>query len=82
MIRTFTIEQIKEHFNGVPYSYYSTFISLLVKNNILVRMSISAYAYDLDKLSTDVITLIIDECRNNQNKYSKKYHGNRNNPRK
>ena len=75
MIRTFTIEQIKEHFNGVPYSYSSTFISLLIKNNILVKMSINAYAYDLDKLSQDVITLIVEECRNSQNKYSKKYHG-------
>lgn len=75
MIRTFTIEQIKAHFNGVPYSYSSTFISLLIKNNILVKMSINAYAYDLDKLSQDVIDLIIDECRNSQNKYSRKYHG-------
>lgn len=78
-MRTFTIEQIKAHFIGVPYSYSSTFISLLIKNNILVRMSTNAYAYDLDKLSQDVITLIIDECRNSQNKYSKKYYGNRNN---
>lgn len=77
MIRTFTIEQIKAHFEGVPYSYSSTFISLLIKNNILVKMSISAYAYDLDKLSQDVIDLIIDECRNSQNKYSKKYHDKR-----
>lgn len=81
-MRTFTIEQIKVHFSGVPYSYSSTFISLLIKNNILVRMSISTYAYDLDKLSKDVIDLIIDECRNTQNKYSRKYHGNRNNSRK
>lgn len=81
-MRTFTIEQIKAHFEGVPYSYSSTFIALLIKNNILVRMSIRAYAYDLDKLSQDVITLIVEECRNSQNKYSKKYHGNRNNSRK
>ena len=81
-MRTFTIEQIKAHFNGVPYSYSSTFISLLIKNNILVKMSINAYEYDLDKLSQDVIILIVEECRNSQNKYSRKYHGNRNNPRK
>ena len=81
-MRTFTIEQIKVHFKGVPYSYSSTFISLLIKNNILVRISINAYAYDLDKLSRDIITLIIDECRNSQNKYSRKYHVNRNNTRK
>lgn len=79
-MRTFTIEQIKAHFMGVPYSYSSTFIALLIKNNILVRMSISTYAYDLDKLSQDVITLIIEECRITQNKYSKKYHGKRVNP--
>lgn len=81
-MRTFTIEQIKAHFIGVPYSYSSTFISLLIKNNILVRISINAYAYDLDKLSQDVITLIVDECRSNQNKYTRKYYGNRNNSRK
>lgn len=81
-MRTFTIEQIKAHFIGVPYSYSSTFISLLIKNNILVRISINAYAYDLDKLSQDIITLIVDECRSNQNKYTRKYYDNRNNSRK
>lgn len=73
-MRTFTIEQIKAHFNGVPYSSSTTFMALLVKNNILVRMSVSTYSYDLDKLSQDVITLIIEECRVTQNKYTKKYH--------
>ena len=54
-MKTYTIEQIKTHFIGVPYSSSTTFMALLVKNNILVRMSVSTYAYDLDKLSQDII---------------------------
>ena len=81
-MKIYTLEQIKTHFIGVPYSYSSTFVTLLIKNNILVKMSVNAYAYDLDKLSRDVIDLIIDECRNLQTKYSKKYYANRNNSRK
>lgn len=73
-MKTYTIEQIKAHFIGVPYSSSTTFMALLVKNNILVRMSVSTYAYDLDKLSQDVITLIVEECRIAQTKYTKKYH--------
>lgn len=76
-MRTFTIEQIKEHFHGVPYSYSQTFITLLIRNKILVRMSLCAYAYDLDKLSQDVIDLIVEECRNKQLNYLKKYHDSR-----
>ena len=79
-MRTFTIEQIKAHFIGVPYSYSQTFITLLIRNKILVRMSLSTYAYDLDMLSQDVIDLIIEECRIKQLLYTKRY-ANRNNPR-
>lgn len=81
-MRTFTIEQIKTHFIGVPYSYSQTFLTLLIRNKILVRMSLSTYAYDLDMLSQDVIDLIIEECRIKQTLYTKRYHGNRSLSRK
>ena len=32
------------------------------------------YAYDLNKLSTDVVILISEECMQKQSKYSKKYY--------
>lgn len=73
-MRTFTIQQIKAHFTGVPYSNNPIFIGLLVRNKILVRISSGIYAYDLDKLSSDVITLISDECRTKQLSYSRKYY--------
>ena len=69
-MRTFTIPQIRAHFFNVPYSYSPTFIGLLVRNKILVRMSAGQYAYDLDKLSADVIVLIIQECRKKQLAYN------------
>jgi hypothetical protein len=80
-MRTFTIEQIKTHFVGVPYSYSQTFITLLIRNKILVRMSLSTYAYDLDMLSKDVIDLIVDECKTTQMRYQKKYYDNQVNSR-
>ncbi len=73
-MRTFTITQIKAHFTGVPYSYNPCFIGLLIKNRILVRMSPGQYAYDLDKLSTDVIFLIVQEVK--QLGYNRKSNGN------
>lgn len=76
-MRTFTIEQVKAHFIGVPYSGSTTFFSLLVKNKILVRMSVSTYAYDFNRMSQDVLDLIIEECRSKQTLYSRKYHDNR-----
>ena len=80
-MRTFTLDQLKAHFIGVPYSSSTTFFALLVKNRILVRMSKTTYAYDLDKMSHDVMELIIEECRENQMKYQRKYHDNRINTR-
>ena len=68
-MRTFTIAQIKAHFTGVPYSYSPIFIGLLVRNKILVRMSPGHYAYDLDKLSADVVYLIVQECKYKQLSY-------------
>ena len=69
-MRTFNITQIKAHFYDVPYSYSPTFIGLLVRNKILVRMGAGQYAYNLDKLSADVIVLIIQECRKKQLAYN------------
>lgn len=77
-MRTFTITQIKAHFIGVPYSYSPVFVGLLVRNKVLVRMSINSYAYDLDRLSKDLIELIIDECRQKQLAYTRKYYGTAN----
>lgn len=72
-MRTFTSEQIKAHFPNVRYAYTSTFFSLLLKNRIIVRMSFNAYAYDFDKMSLDILDLIIEECKENQIKYQTKY---------
>lgn len=72
-MRIFTSEQIKAHFPNVRYAYSSTFFALLLKNKIIVRMSFNAYAYDFDRMSMDILELIIEECRTQQNKYQTKY---------
>lgn len=72
-MRLFTSEQIKAHFPNVRYAYSSTFFALLLKNKIIVRMSFNAYAYDFDRMSMDILELIIEECRESQTKYQTKY---------
>jgi hypothetical protein len=72
-IRTFTSDQVKAHFPNVRYAYSSTFFSLLLKNKIIVRMSFNAYAYDFDRMSLDILDLIIEECKENQIRYQTKY---------
>lgn len=72
-MKTFTSEQVKSHFPNVRYAYSSTFFSLLLKNKIIVRMSFNAYAYDFNRMSMDILDLIIEECREQQNKYQIKY---------
>jgi hypothetical protein len=72
-MRVFTSEQVKAHFPNVRYAYSSTFFSLLLKNRIIVRMSFNTYAYDFDRMSMDILELIIEECRENQIKYQTKY---------
>lgn len=76
IMRTFTIPEIRAHFIGVPYSQYSPiFIALLVRNKILVKMTKDRYAYDLNMLSSDVIVLIVQECKEKQLGYTRKYNG-------
>ena len=36
-------------------------------------MSFNAYAYDFDRMSMDILELIIEECRESQTKYQTKY---------
>lgn len=72
-MRTFTSDQIKSHFPNVRYAYSSTFFSLLLKNKIIVRMSFNTYAYDFDRMSLDILDLIIEECKESQIKYQTKY---------
>lgn len=36
-------------------------------------MSFNAYAYDFNRMSMDILDLIIEECREQQNKYQIKY---------
>ena len=72
-MKTFTSEQVKSHFPNVRYAYSSTFFSLLLKNKIIVRMSFNTYVYDFDRMSMDILELIIEECRTQQNKYQIKY---------
>lgn len=72
-MRTFTSEQVKAHFPNVRYAYTQTFFTLLLKNKIIVRMAVNTYAYDFDKMSMDILDLIIEECRESQIKYQTKY---------
>ena len=65
-MRTFTLEQVKLHFVGIPYSTTHMFMLMLIQNKILVKMSYNAYAYDFDKLDQDMIDLIVDECKTKQ----------------
>ena len=61
-MRTFTISQIKAHFAGEPYSDCPEFIGQLVQHKILIKISMNQYAYDLSKLSQEImaeITMII-----------------------
>lgn len=72
-MRLFTAEQIKAHFPNVRYAYTQTFFTLLLKNRIIVRMAVNAYAYDFDRMSMIVLDLIVQECKENQKKYQNKY---------
>lgn len=61
-MRTFTITQIKTHFKGEPYADCPEFIGQLVQYKILVKVDVNRYAYDLTKLSQEImaeITMII-----------------------
>ena len=61
-MRTFTIEQIKHHFNGEPYVNCPEFIGQLVQYKILIKISMNQYTYDLTKLNQEImaeITMII-----------------------
>ena len=61
-MKTFTIAQIKYHFNGEPYVDCPEFIGQLVQYKILVKVDVNRYAYDLTKLNYRVmaeITMII-----------------------
>jgi hypothetical protein len=61
-MKTFTITQIKTHFNGEPYVDCPEFIGQLVQHKILVKVSVNQYTYDLSKLSQEImaeITMII-----------------------
>ena len=61
-MRTFTIAQIKYHFNGEPYVDCPEFIGQLVQYKILVKVDVNRYAYDLTKLNQEImaeITMII-----------------------
>lgn len=61
-MKTFTIAQIKYHFNGEPYVDCPEFIGQLVQHKILIRVSMNQYTYDLSKLNHKImaeITMII-----------------------
>ena len=76
-MRTFTLEQVKLHFVGIPYSTTHMFMLLLIQNKILVKMSYNAYAYDFDRLDQDMIDLIVDECKTKQKQLNNKRNVNR-----
>ena len=61
-MKTFTIAQIKYHFNGEPYVDCPEFIGQLVQHKILIKVSMNQYTYDLSKLNHKImaeITMII-----------------------
>ena len=69
MIRTFSIEQLKTHFVGVPYSTQSVFYSLLLQYNVIERIARGKYVYNFNNLDDkDLIQLIIMECKDYVNK--------------
>ena len=57
-MRTFTIPQIKAHFKGELYIECPEFIGHLVRNKILIKISMNQYTYDLTKLNRTTITEI------------------------
>ena len=62
-MRTFTISQIKHHFNGELYVDCPEFIGQLVQHKILIKVSVNQYTYDLTKLNHRIIaeiTMIIN----------------------
>ena len=75
VIRTFTVSQIKAHFIGEPYVDCPEFIGQLVQHKILIKISVNQYTYDLNMLSSDVIVLIVQECKEKQLGYTRKYNG-------
>ena len=61
-MKTFTIAQIKYHFNGEPYVDCPEFIGQLVQHKILIKVDVNRYTYDLTKLNQETmaeITMII-----------------------
>lgn len=62
-MKTFTISQIRYHFNGELYSECPEFIGHLVHNKILIKIRMNQYTYDLSKLNRTVITEIQMEIR-------------------
>lgn len=81
-MRTFTLEQIKLHFVGIPYSTTHMFMLLLIQNRVLVKMSYNAYAYDFDKLDQDIVDLIVGECQHRQKQLNNRRNVYRNNSKK
>lgn len=68
-MKTFTITQIKAHFIGVPYSQNPEFIGHLVRNKILIKISVNQYTYDLSKLDSAIIFEIIQVIKYKNLKY-------------
>lgn len=68
-MKTFSIQQLKTHFVGVPYSTQSVFYSLLLQYNVITRVGRGKYVYNLNNLDDkDLIQLITLECRDYVNK--------------
>ena len=68
-MRTFSINQLKTHFMGVPYSTQSVFYSLLLQYNVIERIERGKYIYNFNNLDDkDLIQLIIMECKDYVNK--------------
>lgn len=68
-MQTFSIQQLKAHFVGIPYSTQSVFYSLLLQYHVIERIERGKYIYNLNNLDDkELIQLIILECKDYVNK--------------
>ena len=68
-MKTFSIEQLKTHFVGIPYSTQSVFYSLLLQYPVIERLARGKYVYNFNNLDDkDLIQFIVLECKDYVNK--------------
>lgn len=64
-MKTFTIQQLKTHFVGIPYSSQCVFYTFLVKYDVIRKVKRGKYSYNFNALDNKLnIECVIEECRN------------------